>query len=159
MLKKCPKKFVLKEKPVGKALVLGSSTKGVEAKEAENEKKVVECFLCHGLHRLRKCPRKSVIKGNDGADKEPKKLGSSKEKVEAGVKRKATFELGESSEGLPPKKDVSLSSDLEEKVTMKIVKLRPMRLELNEASELAESSTRLPPMGKVGGASDFKEKE
>ncbi|MBA0667627.1 hypothetical protein Goklo_000686, partial [Gossypium klotzschianum] len=83
MLKKCPKKFMLKEKPVGKALVLGSSTKGVEAKEAENEKKPVECFLCHGLHRLRKCLRKSVIKGNDGADKEPKKLGSSKEKAEA----------------------------------------------------------------------------
>ncbi|MFQ6649620.1 hypothetical protein Gotur_022951 [Gossypium turneri] len=188
MLKKCPKKFVLKEKSVGKALVLGSSTKGVEAKETENEKKPVECFLCHGPQRLRKCLKKSVIKENDGADKEPKKLGSSKEKAEAksakkskkkrvkcflcrgphelrncpkqaGVKKKATSELGESSEGLPPKKDVSLSSDLEEKVTMKIVKLGPMRLELSEASELAESSTRLPPMGKVGGASDFKEKK
>ncbi|MFQ6652884.1 hypothetical protein Gotur_024551 [Gossypium turneri] len=48
MLKKCPKKFALKEKPVGKALVLGSSARGVEAKEAKSEKKPVECFLCHG---------------------------------------------------------------------------------------------------------------
>ncbi|MBA0667626.1 hypothetical protein Goklo_000686, partial [Gossypium klotzschianum] len=128
MLKKCPKKFMLKEKPVGKALVLGSSTKGVEAKEAENKepkklgsskekaeakstkrskKKRVKCFLCLGLHELRNCPK------------------------EAGVKRKATSELSESSKGLPPKKEVSLSLDLEEKVAMKIVKLGPMRLELN----------------------------
>ncbi|MBA0880108.1 hypothetical protein Goshw_012270, partial [Gossypium schwendimanii] len=56
---------------------------GVKAKEAESEKKPVECFLCHGPHRLRKCPSKSVIEGNNGVDKEPKKLGSSKGKVEA----------------------------------------------------------------------------
>ncbi|MFQ6634491.1 hypothetical protein Gotur_012031 [Gossypium turneri] len=162
MLKKCPKKSALKEKPLGKALVLGSSARSVEAKEAESEKKLVECFLCHSPHRLWKCLRKSVIEGNDGADKEPKKLGSSKGKncpKQAGVKRKATFELGESSEGLPPKEEVSLSLDLEERVTMKTVKLGPMRLKLSEASELAESSTRLPPMGEVGGASDFKGKE
>ncbi|MFQ6630592.1 hypothetical protein Gotur_009813 [Gossypium turneri] len=48
MLKKCPKKSALKEKPVGKALVLGSSARGVEANEAESKKKPVECFLCHG---------------------------------------------------------------------------------------------------------------
>ncbi|MFQ6643686.1 hypothetical protein Gotur_017712 [Gossypium turneri] len=48
MLKKCPRKSALKEKPVVKALVLGSSAKGVEAKVAESEKKPVECFLCHG---------------------------------------------------------------------------------------------------------------
>ncbi|MBA0700706.1 hypothetical protein Goari_022665 [Gossypium aridum] len=188
MLKKCPKKSTLKEKLVGKALILGSSARGVETKEAKSEKKPMECFFCHGLHRLRKCLRKSVIRGNDGADKEPKKLGSSKEKAEAkrakrnkknqvkcflcrgphefgncpkqaGVKGKATSQLGESSERLPPKKEVSLLSDLEEKVTMKIVKLGPMRLELSETSELVESLTRLPPMREVGGASDFKEKE
>ncbi|MFQ6651478.1 hypothetical protein Gotur_023795 [Gossypium turneri] len=83
LLKKCLKKFALNEKPVGKALVLGSSARGVEAKEAESENKPVECFLCHGPHRLQKCLRKSVIDGNDGADKEPKKLGSSKGKAEA----------------------------------------------------------------------------
>ncbi|MBA0650233.1 hypothetical protein Goklo_017681 [Gossypium klotzschianum] len=83
MLKKCPKKFALKEKPLGKALVLDSSARGVEAKEAESEKKPVECFLCHGLHRLQKCPRKSAIKGNNRANKEPKKLGSSKGKAKA----------------------------------------------------------------------------
>ncbi|MFQ6643200.1 hypothetical protein Gotur_017868 [Gossypium turneri] len=83
MLKKCLKKstFFKKKKPVGKALGLGSSTKGVEAKEAESENKLVECFLCHGPHRLRKCLRKSVVEGDDRADKEPKKLGSSKGKV------------------------------------------------------------------------------
>ncbi|KAK8362732.1 hypothetical protein V6Z12_A03G120100 [Gossypium hirsutum] len=252
MLKKCPMKSVLRKKPVGKALGLGSSARGVEAKEAEIEKKSVECFLCHGPHRLRKCPRKSVIdgndraytepkklgsskgkaeakrakrrksviegndgadkepkklgsskgkaeakrakrsksiiEGNDGADKEPKKLGSSKGKAEAKrakrskkkrvkcflcrgphelrncpkqavVKGKATSEHRESSEGLPPKGEVSLSSNLEEEVAMKTVKLGTMRLESSEASELAESSTRLPPMEEAGGASDFKEKE
>ncbi|KAK8320695.1 hypothetical protein V6Z12_A12G053400 [Gossypium hirsutum] len=188
MLKKCLKKSALKEKPVGKALVLGSSARGVEAKEAESEKKPVECFLCHGPHRLQKCPKKSVIEGNDGADNEPKKLGSSKGKAkakrakrskkkqvkcflcrgphelrncpkQAGVERNVTSELGESSKGLPPKEEVSLSSNLADKVAMKTVKLGPMRLKLSEVSELAESSTRLPPMGKVGGASDFKGKE
>ncbi|MBA0789232.1 hypothetical protein Gotri_026181, partial [Gossypium trilobum] len=152
-------KFAFKEKLMGKALVLGSSAMVVEVKEAKSEKKPVECFLCHGPHRLRKCPRKSVIKGNNEAHKEPKKLGSSKGKAEAVVKGRATSELGESSEGLPPKEEVSLSSNLEEKIVMKIVKLGIMRLKLSEASELAESSTRLPPMGEVGGASDFKGKE
>ncbi|KAG8474384.1 hypothetical protein CXB51_034110 [Gossypium anomalum] len=220
MLKKCMMKSALRKKPVDKALGLGSSVRGVEAKEAESEKKPVECFLCHGPHRLRRCPRrsiihgkdgadtepkklgsskgkaeakrakrsKSVIEGNDGADKEPKKLGSSKRKAEAKrakrskkkqvkcflcrgphelrncpkqavVKGKAMSEHGESSEGLPPKEEVSLSSNLEEEVAMKTVKLGPMRLKSSEASELAESSTRLPPMREVGGASGFKENE
>ncbi|MBA0628752.1 hypothetical protein Godav_023413 [Gossypium davidsonii] len=83
MLKKCSKKSALKEKLVGKALVLSSSVRGVEANEVESEKKPVECFLCHGPHRLRKCSKKSVIKGDDGTDNEPKKLDSSKRKVEA----------------------------------------------------------------------------
>ncbi|MBA0765928.1 hypothetical protein Gotri_015029, partial [Gossypium trilobum] len=83
ILKKCLKKSTLKEKSVGKALVLGSSVRGVEAKEAESEKKPVKYFLCHGSHRLRKCPRKFVIEGNDEVDNEPKKLGSSKGKAEA----------------------------------------------------------------------------
>ncbi|MBA0664440.1 hypothetical protein Goklo_004437, partial [Gossypium klotzschianum] len=65
------------------ALVLSSSVRGVEANEVESEKKPVECFLCHGPHRLRKCSKKSVIKGDDGTDNEPKKLDSSTRKVEA----------------------------------------------------------------------------
>ncbi|MBA0558120.1 hypothetical protein Golob_015154 [Gossypium lobatum] len=44
MLKKCSKKFALKEKSVGKSLVLSSSARGVEVKEAESKKKPVECF-------------------------------------------------------------------------------------------------------------------
>ncbi|MFQ6634026.1 hypothetical protein Gotur_011566 [Gossypium turneri] len=85
LLKKCLKKSVLskKEKPMSKVLGLGLSARDVEAKEVESEKKLVECFLCHGPYRLRKSPRKSVIKGDDGADKEPKKLSSSKGKFEA----------------------------------------------------------------------------
>ncbi|KAK5811618.1 hypothetical protein PVK06_026969 [Gossypium arboreum] len=204
MLKKCPMKSALRKKPMGKALGLGFSTRGVEAKEAKSGKKPVECFLCHGPHsdmepkklgsskgkaEAKRAKRsKSVIEGNDRVDKEPNKLGSSKGKAEAKrakrskkkrvkcflcrgphelrncpkqavVKAKATSEHGESSEGLPPKNEVSLSSDLEKEVAMKAVKLGPMRLESSEASELAESSTRLPPMREVGGASDFKEKE
>ncbi|KAH1129866.1 hypothetical protein J1N35_001244 [Gossypium stocksii] len=178
----------VRKKLAGKALGLGSSARGVEAKEPKSEKKLVKCFLCHDLHKLRKCPRKSVIEGNDGVDKEPKKLGSGKGKAEterakmskkkqvkcflccgphelwnypkqAVVKGKTMFELGKSSEGLPPKEELNLSSNLEEEVVMKIVKLRPMRLKSSEASELAESSTRLPPMGEVGDVSNFKGKE
>ncbi|MBA0755427.1 hypothetical protein Gogos_020174 [Gossypium gossypioides] len=89
MLKKCPKNFAFKEKLVGKALVLGSSVRDVEAKEVESEKKPVEYFLCHGLHRLQKCPRKSVIEGNNGACKEPKKLGSSKGKAKAKMAKRS----------------------------------------------------------------------
>ncbi|MFQ6639718.1 hypothetical protein Gotur_014563 [Gossypium turneri] len=153
MLKKCLKKFALKEKSVGKAFVLGLSARGVEAKEAEIEKKPVKCFLCRGPHRLRKCPKKSVIEGNDEADKEPKKLGSSKGKVE--TKR---VKMSKKKRGLPPKEELTLSSNLGEKVAIKTVKLGPIKLNSSEASELAESSTRLPPMGEVGGASDFKGK-
>ncbi|MBA0671714.1 hypothetical protein Goklo_025140 [Gossypium klotzschianum] len=148
---------MLKEKLVGKALGLGSITRGVEAKEVKSEKKPVECFLCHGPYRLRKCLKKSVIEGDNGTDKEIKKLGSSKGKVEAKrakksknkrvkcflcpglhelrncpkqavVKGKATSELGESSEGLLPKEELSLLLNLGEKVEMKIVKLGPTRL-------------------------------
>ncbi|MBA0613687.1 hypothetical protein Godav_014070 [Gossypium davidsonii] len=83
ILKKCLKKFSLKEKSMGKALVLSSSVRGVEANKAESEKMPVKYFLCHGSHRLRKCPRKFVIEGNDEVDNEPKKLGLSKGKAEA----------------------------------------------------------------------------
>ncbi|MBA0846166.1 hypothetical protein Goarm_023006, partial [Gossypium armourianum] len=85
ILKKYLKKSALskKQKPVGKALELGSSARGVKTKEDESEKKLIQCFVCRGLHRLQKCPKKSVIKGDDGVDKEPKKLGSSKGKAKA----------------------------------------------------------------------------
>ncbi|MBA0817531.1 hypothetical protein Gohar_021280 [Gossypium harknessii] len=143
ILKKCLKKFALskKEKPVDKALGLGSRARGVEDKEVESEKKPVECFLCYGPHRLRKCPKKSVIEGDDGADNEPKKFGSSNGKAKANrakrskkkrvkcflchslhelrncpkqavVKEKATSELSQSSEGLSHMEEVSLSSNL-----------------------------------------------
>ncbi|KAH1039394.1 hypothetical protein J1N35_041137 [Gossypium stocksii] len=160
MLKKCLKKFVLKEKQIGKALVLRSSARGVEAKEAESEKKPLDYFLCHGPHRLRRCPNKSIIEGDNGANKEPKELGSNKGNVEA---KKAKRSKKKRVKGFlyrgPHKEEVSLSSNLGEKVAMKIVKLGPMRLNSSEASKLARSSTRLPPIEEVAGASNFKEKE
>ncbi|MBA0650822.1 hypothetical protein Goklo_018203, partial [Gossypium klotzschianum] len=70
-------------------LVHGSRPRGVKANEVESEKKPVDCFLCHGLHRLWKCMMMSVIEGDDGADKEPKKLGSSKGKVEANREKRS----------------------------------------------------------------------
>ncbi|MBA0743329.1 hypothetical protein Gogos_006023 [Gossypium gossypioides] len=145
----------MKEKLIGKALGLGSSTWGVEAKEAKSEKNPVECFLCHGPHKLGKCSRKSVIEGDDGENKEPKKLGLSKEKVKAKrgkrskkkrqsksvvVKEKATSELVESSNRLPHEEDVSLSSNLREQVVKKTMKLGPKRLNSSKMTELAESS-------------------
>ncbi|KAH1129731.1 hypothetical protein J1N35_001109 [Gossypium stocksii] len=109
--------------------------KGKAKRVKRRKKKRVKCLLSRGPHKLWNCPKQAVVKG------------------------KATSKYGESSEGLPPKEDVSLSLNLEEEVAMKIVKLGPIRLKLSEASELAESSTRLPPMGEVGDASDFKGKE
>ncbi|KAH1083213.1 hypothetical protein J1N35_022974 [Gossypium stocksii] len=43
-----------KDKLEGKAVRLGLSARGAEAKEVENEKKPVEYFLCHGPHRRSK---------------------------------------------------------------------------------------------------------
>ncbi|MBA0609419.1 hypothetical protein Godav_021469, partial [Gossypium davidsonii] len=94
---------------MGKALGLGSSTRGVKANGVESD---------------------------DRADKESKKLDSSKGKTKVVVKGKATSELGKLSEGLPPKEEVSLSSNLRDKFVMKIVKLGPMRLNSSEALEL-----------------------
>ncbi|KHG11527.1 Regulatory E2 [Gossypium arboreum] len=101
MLKKFPKKSALKKKLVDKAVGLGSSGRGVKAKEAESEKKPVECFLCHDNEPKKPCSskgnaeakrakrNKSVTKGNDGVDKEPKKLGSSKGKAEAKMAKRS----------------------------------------------------------------------
>ncbi|MBA0743096.1 hypothetical protein Gogos_005815 [Gossypium gossypioides] len=111
MLKKCLKKFAVKEKPVGdngadkEPNKLSSSKGEVEAKrEKRSKKKQGKCFLCGGLHELQNCPKQAVVKG------------------------KATSELGKSSKGLPPKEKMSLSSNLGEKVTMKTVKLGNVRV-------------------------------
>ncbi|KAK5842547.1 hypothetical protein PVK06_004919 [Gossypium arboreum] len=93
----------------------GSSKIKIEAKRAKrSKKKQVNCFLCRGLHELRNSPKEVVVKG------------------------KATSELGESSDELSPKEEMSLSLNLEEEVAMKTVKLRPMKLKSSEASKLAE---------------------
>ncbi|KAH1107420.1 hypothetical protein J1N35_011188 [Gossypium stocksii] len=82
MLKKCPKKFIIskKEKLKGKALRLGSSTRCVEAKEVERKKNLVECFLCHSLHRLEKCLKKSS-KGMIRQTRSPNSLVRAREKL------------------------------------------------------------------------------
>ncbi|KHG07100.1 hypothetical protein F383_33526 [Gossypium arboreum] len=162
--RKCPKKSALKKKPCPRKPVIdGNDGADKEPKKLGSSK---------GKTEAKRAKRsKSIIEGNDGADKEPKKLDSSKGKSEAKrekrskkkrqvvVQGKATSEHDESLEGLLPKEEVSLSSNLEEEVAMKTVKLGLMRLKSSKASELAKSSTRLPPMGEVGNASDFKEKE
>ncbi|KAH1081639.1 hypothetical protein J1N35_021400 [Gossypium stocksii] len=39
------------------SIKLSSIMKGVEAKRAKRyQKKLAECFLCYGLHKLRDCP-------------------------------------------------------------------------------------------------------
>ncbi|MBA0879530.1 hypothetical protein Goshw_025707 [Gossypium schwendimanii] len=82
---------------------LGSSNRNrkprVGKKKPKRKRDKLKCFLCDGLHMLKKflkkfalkekpmgkalCPRKSIIEGNDGVDKELKKLGSSKGNAEA----------------------------------------------------------------------------
>ncbi|MFQ6624772.1 hypothetical protein Gotur_004433, partial [Gossypium turneri] len=122
ILNKCSKKSALskKEKPVGKALGLGSSARGVKAKGAESEKKLMEWFLCHGLYRLRKCPKNSVIEGDDRADKESKKL------VKLGPMRlnsSEASELAESSTKLPLMREVGGASDFNGKEVMQVGQL------------------------------------
>ncbi|KAK5812360.1 hypothetical protein PVK06_027789 [Gossypium arboreum] len=121
----------------------GNGKLRVGRKKPKRERDKLKCFLCDGPHMLKNCLKKFALK----------------KKSVAVVKGKVTSELGESSKGLPPKKEGSLSSNLEEEVVMKIVKLELMRLKSSESSELTESSTRLSPMRKVGDASDFKGKE
>lgn len=50
---------------------LGLNARDVEAKKAKNEKKSVECLLCHGPHKLQKCLKKSVVEWHNGSDKIP----------------------------------------------------------------------------------------
>ncbi|KAH1057427.1 hypothetical protein J1N35_035492 [Gossypium stocksii] len=138
------------------------------------------------LTKRGKCPKKSTVKGDNGSDKAPKKLGLSKGKVETNrakrrkkkrvkcflcrgshelrdslkksmVKEKATTELVESLEGLPPKEEVKLASD-EEEVAMQTLKLEPMKLNSKKAIEFVKSSVRLPPKQNVSYASDLEEK-
>ncbi|MBA0800982.1 hypothetical protein Gohar_011381 [Gossypium harknessii] len=82
----------------------GNGKPRVGKKKPKRKMDKLKCFLCDGPHILKKClkkfalskkeksvgkallwkcSKKSVIEGDDGADKEPKKLGSSKGKVEA----------------------------------------------------------------------------
>ncbi|MBA0754150.1 hypothetical protein Gogos_020990 [Gossypium gossypioides] len=78
----------------------GNGKPRVGKKKPKRKMDKLKCFLRDSPHMLKKClkksalkekpvgkalkcPRKSVIEGNDGADNEPKKLGSSKGKVEA----------------------------------------------------------------------------
>ncbi|MBA0755904.1 hypothetical protein Gogos_019935 [Gossypium gossypioides] len=65
----------------------GNGKLRVGKKKPKKKRDKLKCFLCDGPHLLKKCPKKSALKekpvGSDGADKEPKKLGSSKGKAEA----------------------------------------------------------------------------
>ncbi|KAK5792980.1 hypothetical protein PVK06_034113 [Gossypium arboreum] len=64
-------------------VVINDKPEGKVKKAKESEKKLVECFLCHGSHRLQNYPKKSVIRGDDGSDKAPKRLGLGARGVEA----------------------------------------------------------------------------
>ncbi|MBA0879564.1 hypothetical protein Goshw_026374 [Gossypium schwendimanii] len=77
----------------------GNGKPRVGKKKPKRKRDKLKCFLCDGLHMLKKCLKKSVLKenpvgkafclrksfieGNDRADKKPNKLGSSKGKAEA----------------------------------------------------------------------------
>ncbi|KAK5831714.1 hypothetical protein PVK06_015513 [Gossypium arboreum] len=149
MLKKCPKKFVLNKKLVENALVLGSSAKSVEAKEAESEKKPVECFLCHGPHKLLKCSRKFVIEGNDGTDKEPKKLSSSKGRAEAkGAKRNKSVIEGNDGVDEEPKKPGSSKGKAEAKRAKRSKKKRVKCFLCRGPHELRNCSKQVIVKGK-----------
>ncbi|MBA0755428.1 hypothetical protein Gogos_020174 [Gossypium gossypioides] len=84
----------------------GNGKPRVRKKKPKRKKDKLKCFLCDGPHMLKKCPknfafkeklvgkalkcpRKSVIEGNNGACKEPKKLGSSKGKAKAKMAKRS----------------------------------------------------------------------
>ncbi|MBA0715350.1 hypothetical protein Golax_014253, partial [Gossypium laxum] len=130
----------------GKAVRLGLSAMSAEAKEAENEKKLVKCFLCHGQHRLRKCPKKSAIGLDDGLDKVPKKLGSSARGVESKRSKRSK------------KKRVKYfwcRCPYELRNCLKQFKL--VVVKEKTTSKLVESSKGLPPKEDVILASDLEE--
>ncbi|KAH1092188.1 hypothetical protein J1N35_019445 [Gossypium stocksii] len=141
--------FFAMEKSVGKALELGLSAKGVKTKEAKNEKKPMGSFLCHGLHRLRKCPRRPIIEGEDRAEKEPKNLGSTKRKVKA-KRAKRSKKNKYSACVVIRMSSRTIQSNPKEKVTMKTLKLGSMRLIFVDTLE------GLPPLRKVGCALSFR---
>ncbi|KAK5839754.1 hypothetical protein PVK06_008591 [Gossypium arboreum] len=116
MLKKFLKKSTLKKKSVDKALGLGSSARGVEAKEAKSEKKPLEeRWSRQGAQEAWFEQGKS--RTQEGKEKQKKRVkcflyrglqelrNCSKQAV---VKEKATSKHGESSEGLLTKEVVSL---------------------------------------------------
>ncbi|KAK5846828.1 hypothetical protein PVK06_003127 [Gossypium arboreum] len=152
----------------------GNEKPQVRKKKPNRKRDKLKCFLCNDPRMLKKCLNKSTLKEKPVGYRSVRRSLSSKGRMEqimslrsllrncpkqVVVKGKATSELGESSERILPEEDVSLSSNLEQLITIKTANLGPMRLNLSETSELAESSTRLPPMGEVGVASDFKEKK
>ncbi|KAH1108004.1 hypothetical protein J1N35_011772 [Gossypium stocksii] len=113
---------------------LGSNKRKVEAKRVKvSKKKQVKYFLCRGPHELQNCLKQVIVKENE------------------------TLELVESSEGLSPKKEVSLSSNLGENMAMKIVKLGPMKLNSSKMTELVKLLARFPLMKEVSLASNLKE--
>ncbi|MFQ6657022.1 hypothetical protein Gotur_026873 [Gossypium turneri] len=96
-------------------------------------------MVCIGCRSVR---RSLSSKGTTEQTMRPRSLVRAREKSkprgQRGAKRKETTEFGELSEELPPKEEVILSSYLEGKVAMKIMKLGTMRLNLSEVLELAE---------------------
>ncbi|KAK5835089.1 hypothetical protein PVK06_010774 [Gossypium arboreum] len=146
----------------------GNGKPRVEKKKPNRKRDKLKCILYDDSHmlKLRKCSNKSIVERDDRAENEPKNLGSSKGKLRnypkqsksVVVKEKAISEFVESSKGLPHEENMSLSSNLGEKVMMKIVKLRPIRLNLSKTTELAESSVRLSLMEEVSLTLDLEEK-
>ncbi|KAH1091420.1 hypothetical protein J1N35_018677 [Gossypium stocksii] len=65
---RCLKRFVLlrNDNPERGADRFGSSASDAKAKEAKENKKSVEYFLCGGPYRLRNCLKKSFIKRDNG---------------------------------------------------------------------------------------------
>ncbi|MBA0617749.1 hypothetical protein Godav_027171 [Gossypium davidsonii] len=109
-------KFVLSEndKSKGKAVRLGSSAKSAEAKEPENEKKLVECFLCHGLHRgveSKRSKRTKKKRVKYFLCRCPYELWNCLKQFKlVVVKEKTTSKLVESSKRLSPKEEMILTS-------------------------------------------------
>ncbi|KAH1031899.1 hypothetical protein J1N35_044073 [Gossypium stocksii] len=106
---------------------------------------------------LQKCPKKSIIEGGNGPDKEPKKLGLSKGKVKANRAKMSKKKRVKCFLCRGPHENYgTVQSNPREKVVLKVVKFGPMKLNLSKATKLAELSTRLSPMEEVSWVNEFR---
>ncbi|MBA0602773.1 hypothetical protein Gorai_002942 [Gossypium raimondii] len=149
MVNNCSKRSMISrnDKLEGKAKRLGSSASIAKSEKAkESEKKLMECFLCRGPHRLWNYLKEFVVEGDDGSDREPMRLSSILRGVEA---KRAKMNK---------KKQVKCFLCCGPHELQNCLEQSKLSMVKRKATKLVKSSERLPPKEEVSCALDFEEK-